>query len=46
MIKLFVFDMDGTALPYGADRLSDGILSALDALAASGVQLAGDTFRG
>lgn len=40
MIKLFVFDMDGTALPYGADRLSDGILSALDALAASGVRLA------
>jgi HAD superfamily hydrolase (TIGR01484 family) len=40
MIKLFVFDMDGTALPYGADRLSDGVLFALDALADSGVCLA------
>ncbi|MBO5110890.1 MAG: HAD family phosphatase [Clostridia bacterium] len=46
MIKLFVFDMDGTALPYGDASLSPHVLDRLAALQDSGVQLAVASGRG
>ena len=40
MIRLFVFDVDGTALPYGEAALSEAILADLRALCDNGVRLA------
>lgn len=46
MIRLFVFDMDGTALPYGNTSLSPRVAEGLRALAGNGVRLAVASGRG
>ena len=40
MIRLIVSDFDGTLMPYGASRVSDGVLRLLEQAIEGGVTVA------